>query len=84
MVGERSKKSSFETVEKFSKNVYETEPAKNNWVNLSTEFAEDLKKFCATELVDKQSTMSETKKAVAEGTIRHPESISNRNIKYHG
>ena len=43
---------------------------KKIWVDKGTEFAGSLKKFCAAEWIHVYSTMSETKAAFAERTIR--------------
>ena len=43
---------------------------KNNWVDKGTEFAGEFKKLCKAERIQIHSTMSETKAAFAERTIR--------------
>ena len=50
---------------------------KKIWVDKGTEFAGAFKKFCAAEGIQVYSTMSETKAAFAEPTIR-----SLKNIRY--
>ena len=52
---------------------------KKIWVDKGTEFAGAFKKFCAAEGIQVYSTMSETKSAFAERTIR---SLKNRFYRY--
>ena len=70
-------KDSQETVKAFSSMITNKNRPKKIWVDKGTEFAGAFKKFCAAEGIQVYSTMSETKAAFAERTIR-----SLRNILY--
>ena len=63
-------KGSQETVKAFSSMITKKNRPKKIWVDKGTEFAEAFKKFCAAEGIQIYSTMSETKAAFAERTIR--------------
>ena len=63
-------KVSQETVKAFSSMITKKNRPKKIWVDKGTEFAEAFKKFCAAEGIQFYSTMSETKAAFAERTIR--------------
>ena len=57
---------------------------KENWVDQGTEFAGEFKKVCSAEGIEIYSTMSETKAAVAERTIRSLKNISCRYMEDYG
>ena len=59
-----------ETVKAFSAMLTKKNRPKKIWVDKGTEFAGAFKKFCAAEGIQVYSTMSETKAAFAERTIR--------------
>ena len=59
-----------ETVKTFSSMITKRNRPKNIWVDKGTEFAGMFKKFCAAEGIKNYSTMSKTKAAFAERTIR--------------
>ena len=63
-------KGSQETVKAFSSMITKKNRPKKIWVDKGTEFAGAFKKFCAAEGIQVYSTMSETKAAFAERTIR--------------
>ena len=63
-------KDSQETVKAFSSMITKKNRPKKIWVDKGTEFAGAFKKFCAAEGIQVCSTMSETKAAFAERTIR--------------
>ena len=63
-------KASQETVKGFSSMISKEIQPKKIWVEKGTEFAGVFKKFCAAEGIQVYSTMSETKTAFAERTIR--------------
>ena len=63
-------KVSQETVKAFSSMITNRNRPKKIWVDKGTEFAGALKKFCAAEGIHVYSTMSETKAAFAERTMR--------------
>ena len=68
-------KDSQETVKAFSSMITKKNRPKKIWVDKGTEFAGAFKKFCAAEGIQVYSTMSETKAAFAERTIRSLENI---------
>ena len=68
-------KDSKETVKAFSSMITKTNRPKKIWVDKGTEFAGACKKFCAAEGIQVYSTMSATKAAFAEPTIRSLENI---------
>ena len=72
-------KDSQETVKAFSSMITKKNGPRKIWVDKGTEFAEAFKKFCAAEGIQVYSTMSETKAAFAERTIR---SRSLKNVLY--
>ena len=72
-------KDSQETVKAFSSMITKKNRPKKIWVDKGTEFAGALKKFCAAEGIQVYSTMSETKAAFAERTIR---SLKNTLYRY--
>ena len=72
-------KDSQETVKAFSSMITKRNRPKKNWVDKGTEFAGAFKKFCAAEDIQAYSTMSETKTAFAERTIR---SMKNKLYRY--
>ena len=72
-------KDSQETVKAFSSMITKRNRAKKNWVDKGTECAGAFKKFCVAEGIQVYSTMSETKAAFAERTIR---SLIKKNILY--
>ena len=63
-------KDSQETVKAFSSMITKRSRAKKIWVDKGTEFAGAFKRFCAAEGIQVYSTMSETKVAFAERTMR--------------
>ena len=63
-------KDSHETVKAFSSLFTKRNRPKKFWVDKGTEFAGAFKKFCAAEGIQVYSTISETKAAFAERTIR--------------
>ena len=64
-----------ETVKAFSSMITKRNRPKKIWVDKGTEFAGAFKKFCAAEGIQVYSTMSETKAAFAEPTIRSLKNI---------
>ena len=64
-----------ETVKDFSSMITQRNRLKKIWVDKGTEFAGAFKKFCAAEGIQVYSTMSETKVAFAERTIRSLKNI---------
>ena len=64
-----------ETVKIFSKMITKKNRPKKIWVDQGTEFAVEFKKFCNVEGNETHSTMSETKAAFAERTIRSLKNI---------
>ena len=72
-------KVSQETVKASSSMITKRNRPKKIWVDKGTEFAGALKKFCAAEGIQVYSTMSETKAALAERTIR---SLKNKLYRY--
>ena len=77
-------KDSEETVEAFPSMVTKKNRPKKIWVDKGTEFAGALKKFCAAEGIQVYSTMSETKAAFAERTIRSLKIILYRYMEDYG
>ena len=69
------KRDSQETVKAFSSMITKRNRPKKIWVDQGTEFAGAFKKFCAAEGMQIYSTMSETKAAFAERTIRSLKNI---------
>ena len=63
-------KDSQETVKAFSSMITKSNRPKKIWVDKGNEFAGAFKKFCAAEGIQVYSTMSETKAAFAERTMR--------------
>ena len=63
-------KDSQESVKAFSSMITKRNRPKKIWVDNGTEFAGAFKKFCGAEAIQVYSTMSETKAAFAERTIR--------------
>ena len=72
-------KGSQETVKAFSSMITKNNRPKKIWVDKGTEFAAAFKKFCAAEGIQIYSTMSETKAAFAQRTIR---SLKNTLYRY--
>ena len=72
-------KDSQETVKAFSSMITKRSRPKKIWVDKGTEFAGAFKKFCAAEVIRVYSTMSETKAAFDERTIR---SLKNNLYRY--
>ena len=77
-------KDSKETVKTFSKTITKKNRPRKFWVDLRTEFAGELKKFCSAEKIQIHSTMSETKPAIAERTIRSLKNILYRYMADYG
>ena len=78
------RKDSQESVKAFSTMITKRNRPKKIWVDKGTEFAGAFKKFCAAEGIQVYSTMSETKAAFAERTIRSLKTIHYRNMKDFG
>ena len=57
---------------------------KKNWVDQGTDFAGEFKKLCSAEGIETNSTMSETKAAFAERTIRSLKNILYRYMEDYG
>ena len=68
-------KDSQEAVKTLSSMITKRNRPKKIWVDKGTEFAGAFKKFCAAEGIQIYSTMSETKAAFAERTIRSLKNI---------
>ena len=77
-------KDSQETVKTFSSMITQRNRPKEIWVDKGTEFAGAFKKFCAAEGIQVYSTMSETKAAFAERTIRSLKKILYRYMEDFG
>ena len=77
-------KDSQETVKAFSSMITKENRPKKIWVDKGTEFAGAFKKFCAAEGIQVYSTMSETKAAFAERTIRSLKNILYRYMEDFG
>ena len=77
-------KDSQETVKAFSSMITKKNRAKKIWVDKGTEFAGAFKKSCAAEGIQVYSTMSETKAAFAERTIRSLKNILYRYMEDFG
>ena len=77
-------KDSQETVKAFSSMITKKNRPKKIWFDKGTEFAGAFKKFCAAERIQVYSTMSETKAAFAERTIRSLKNILYRYIEGFG
>ena len=77
-------KDSQETVKAFSSLITKKNRPKKIWVDKGTEFAGAFKKFCAAEGIQIYSTMSETKAAFAERTIRSLKNILYRHMEDYG
>ena len=77
-------KVSLETVKGFSSMITKKSRPKQFWVDKGTEFAGALEKFCAAEEKQSYSTMSETKAAFAERTLRSLKNILYRYMEDFG
>ena len=77
-------KDSQESVKAFSSMITKRNRPKKIWVDKGTEFAGACKKFCAAEGIQVYSTMSETKAAFAERTIRSLKNILYRYMEDFG
>ena len=77
-------KDSKETVKTFSKIITKKNRPKKIWVDQGSEFAGEFKKFCSAEGTVIYSTMSETKTAFAERTIRSLKNILYRYLEDYG
>ena len=77
-------KDSQETVKAFSSMITKRNRPGKIWVDKGTEFAGAFKKFCAAEGIQVYSTMSETKAAFAERTIRSLKNILYRYMEDFG
>ena len=80
----RKTKDSQETVKAFSSMITRKKRPENVWVDKGTEFAGAPKKFSAAEGIQVHSTMSETKAAFADRTIRSSKIILYRYIEDYG
>ena len=81
---EMKTKDSQETVKAFSSMITKRNRPKRIWVDKGTEFAGAFKKFCAAKGIQVYSTMSETKAAFAERTIRSLKNILYRYMEDFG
>ena len=77
-------KDSQETVKAFPSMITKRKRPKKIWVDKGTEFAGAFKKFCTAEGIQVYSTMSETKAAFAERTIRSLKNILYRYMEDFG
>ena len=77
-------KDSQETVKAFSSMITKKNRRKKIWVDKGTEFSGAFKRFCAAEGIQVYSTMSETKAAFAERTIRSLKNILYRYMEDFG
>ena len=77
-------KDSRKTVKDFSSMITKRNLPKKNWVDKGTDIAGVFKKFCAAEGMQVYSTMSETKAAFAERTIRSLKSFHYRYMEDYG
>ena len=77
-------KDSKETVRAFLTMITKKTRPKKNWVDKGTEFAAEFKKLCKAEGIQIYSTMSETKAAFAERTIRSLKNILYRYMEDNG
>ena len=77
-------KDSKETVKTFSKMITKKNRPKKIWVDQGTEFAGEFMKLCSAEGIEIYSTMSETKAAFAERTIRLLKNILYRYMEDYG
>ena len=77
-------KYSKETVKTFSKMITKKNRPKKIWVDQVTEFDGEFEKFCSAEGIEIYSTMSETKAAFAERTIRSLKNILYRYMEDYG
>ena len=77
-------KDSKETVRAFLSLITKKNRPKNIWVDKETEFVGDFEKLCKTEGIQIYSTMSETKAAFAERTIRTLKKILYRYMEDNG
>ena len=77
-------KDSQETVKAFSSMITKKNRPKKIWVEKGTEFAGAFKKFCAAEEIQVYSTVTETKAAFAERTIRSLKNILYRYMEDFG
>ena len=78
------RKDSQETVKAFLSMITKKNRPKKIWVDKGTEFAGAFKKFCTAEGIQVDSTMSETKAAFAERTIRSLKNIFYRYMENFG
>ena len=77
-------KDSPETLKTFSSMITKSNRPKHIWVEKGTELVGALKKFCAAEGIQVYSTMSETKAAFAERTIRSLKNVLYRYMAAYG
>ena len=77
-------KDSKEKVRAFLSMITKKTRPKKNWVDKGTEFAGEFKKLCGAEGIQMYSTMSETKAAFAERTIRSLKNILYRYMEDNG
>ena len=77
-------KDSKETVRSFLTMITKKNRPKKNWVDKGTKFAGEFQKLCIAEGIQIYSTMSETKAAFAEPTIRSLKNILNRYMEDKG
>ena len=77
-------KDSKETVRTFSEKFAKKNRPKKIWVDQGTEFAGELEKFCSAEGIEIYSTMSGTKAAFKESTLRSLKNILYRYMEVYG
>ena len=77
-------KGSQETLKAFPSMIAKRKRPKKIWVDKGTEIAGALKKFCVAEGIQVYSTMSETKAAFAERTIRSLKNLPYRYLEDFG
>ena len=80
----KKSRDSMETVRAFLSMITKKKRPKKNWVEKGTEFAGEFKELCKAEGIQTYCTMSETKAAFAEGTIRSLKKILCRYMEDNG
>ena len=73
-----------ETVKTFSEVITKKNRPKETWVDQGTEFAGEFKKLCSAKGIEIYTTMSETRAAFAERTIRSLKNILYRYVEDYG
>ena len=77
----RKTRDSKKTVKTFSKMITKKNRPKKNWVDQGTEFAGEIQNFCSAEGIETYSTISDTKAAFVELTIRSLKNVLFRNME---